>query len=68
MAHVKVVARRGEPTEKLINRFSRKVKKSGLIEEMRNRRFFVKPSTIRRLKKLRRKRITRKLNEKSQKG
>jgi len=68
MAHVKVEARRGEPTERLINRFSRKVKKSGLIEELRNRRFFVKPSTTRRLKKLRRKRIARKLNEKSQKG
>ena len=68
MAHVKVYARRGEPTERLINRFSRKVKKSGLIEELRNRRFFVKPSTTRRLKKLRRKRIARKLNEKSQKG
>ena len=68
MAHVKVEARRGEPTERLINRFSRKVKKSGLIEELRNRRFYVKPSVTRRLKKLRRKRITRKLNEKKQKG
>tara|TARA_Y100001938_G_C7960248_1_gene363930 strand:- start:51 stop:257 length:207 start_codon:yes stop_codon:yes gene_type:complete len=68
MAHVKVYARRNETNERLIKRFSSKVKKSGLMEELRNRRFFVKPSKIRRLKKLRRKRITRKLNEKSQKG
>ena len=68
MAHVKVYARRNETNERLIKRFSSKVKKSGLMEELRNRRFFVKPSKIRRLKKLRRKRIARKLNEKSQKG
>tara|TARA_R100000234_G_scaffold118463_2_gene98951 strand:- start:630 stop:836 length:207 start_codon:yes stop_codon:yes gene_type:complete len=68
MAHVKVQARRNESTERLIKRFNSRVKKSGLIEELRNRRFYVKPSKIRRLKKLRRKRIARKLNEKSQKG
>ena len=68
MAHVKVQARRNETTERLIKRFSSRVKKSGLMEELRNRRFYVKPSQKRRLKKLRRKRITRKLNEKKQKG
>ena len=68
MAHVKVQARRNESAERLIKRFNSRVKKSGLIEELRNRRFYVKPSKIRRLKKLRRKRIARKLNEKSQKG
>ena len=62
MAHVKVEARRNEPGERLIKRFSRKVKKEGIIEEVRDRRFFVKPSKIRRLKKLRRKRIARKMN------
>ena len=61
MAHVKVEARRNEPGERLIKRFSRKVKKEGIIEEVRDRRFFVKPSKIRRLKKLRRKRIARKI-------
>jgi small subunit ribosomal protein S21 len=61
MAHVKVEARRNEPGERLIKRFSRKVKKEGIIDEVRERRFYVKPSKIRRLKKLRRKRIARKI-------
>ena len=52
MAHVKVEARWNEPPEKLIKRFSRKVKKEGIIEEVRERRFFTKPSSIRRQKKL----------------
>ena len=50
MAHVKVEARRNEPGERLIKRFSRKVKKEGIIDEVRERRFYVKPSKIRRLK------------------
>jgi len=61
MAHVKVEARRNESGERLIKRFSRKVKKEGIIDEVRERRFYVKPSKIRRLKKLRRKRIARKI-------
>ena len=61
MAHVKVEARRNEPGERLIKRFSRKVKNEGIIDEVRERRFYVKPSKIRRLKKLRRKRIARKI-------
>tara|TARA_R110000824_G_scaffold101764_6_gene241720 strand:- start:2579 stop:2785 length:207 start_codon:yes stop_codon:yes gene_type:complete len=60
MAHVKVEARWNEPPEKLIKRFSRKVKKEGIIEEVRERRFFTKPSSIRRQKKLRRKRLSQK--------
>jgi small subunit ribosomal protein S21 len=64
MAHVKVEARWKEPAEKLIKRFSRKVKKEGIIEEVRDRRFYKKPSTVRRQKKLRRKRIARKVAEK----
>ena len=61
MAHVKVEARRNESGERLIKRFSRKVKKEGIIDEVRERRFYVKPSKTRRLKKLRRKRIARKI-------
>jgi len=61
MAHVTVHARYNEPAERLIKRFSRKVKKEGIIEEIRERRFYKKPSTIRRQKKLRRKRIVQKL-------
>ena len=65
MAHVKVEARRNESTERLIKRFNSRVKKSGLIEELRERRYYEKPSVARRKRKLRRKRITQKLNDKS---
>ena len=60
MAHVTVEARYREPIERLIKRFSRKVKKEGIIEEVRERKFYKKPSTIRRQKKLRRKRLAQK--------
>ena len=60
MAHVTVYARYKEPADRLIKRFSRKVKKEGIIEEIRERRFYKKPSTIRRQKKLRRKRVAQK--------
>jgi len=68
MAHVKVEARRNESTERLIKRFNSRVKKSGLIEELRERRYYEKPSVARRKRKLRRKRITQKLNDKSKNG
>ena len=61
MAHVTVHARYKEPAERLIKRFSRKVKKEGIIEEVRDRRFYKKASAIRRHKKLRRKRVAQKL-------
>jgi small subunit ribosomal protein S21 len=63
MAHVTVEARYREPAERLIKRFSRKVKKEGIIEEVRDRRFYKKPSAIRRQKKLRRKRVIQKMTE-----
>jgi|TARA_R110000851_G_scaffold16567_2_gene53821 small subunit ribosomal protein S21 len=60
MAHVTVIARYKEPAERLIKRFSRKVKKEGILEELRERRFYKKPSTKRREERLRRKRVIRK--------
>jgi len=36
-----------EPVEKLIKRFIRKTKKQGIIKELRDRRYFQKPSKIR---------------------
>ena len=55
-------------TEKMIKKFSRKVKKSGLLEELRERRHFTKKSVKKRLKRLKKKRLsqesTRKHNEK----
>ena len=61
VVNVKVRARRNEPVENLIKRFNRKVKREGIIEEVRNRRFYEKPSVKRRREKVRRKRILKKL-------
>tara|TARA_R110000782_G_scaffold142291_2_gene234941 strand:- start:493 stop:696 length:204 start_codon:yes stop_codon:yes gene_type:complete len=61
MANVTVIARYKEPAERLIKRFSRKVKKEGILEELRERRFYKKPSTKRREERLRRKRVIRKV-------
>jgi len=37
--------------EKMIKRFIKKVKKSGIMEEVMDRRYYIKPSTKKRLKK-----------------
>ena len=60
-ANVKVTSKecRGN-TERMIRRFNKKVKKSGILEEVRDRRFHEKPSKVRRLKKQRAKRLARK--------
>jgi ribosomal protein S21 len=42
--NVEVTLRPGEHPERMIKRFIRKVKKSGLMEEYRNRRFHEKKS------------------------
>jgi len=61
--HVYVRAYRNESPERLIKRFSRKVKKEGIVEELRERSRFVSASKKRRLKKLRRKKIARKIQQ-----
>ena len=42
---------------RLIKRFIKKFKKSGILDEVKNRRFYEKPSKKRRRKKIQRKRI-----------
>ena len=54
--NIKVKPRRNESPERLIRRFIRKVKKSGLIEEVKKRKYYIKPSQTRRLKAIKRKR------------
>lgn len=51
--------------EKMIKRFSKKVKKEGIISECLDRRQYTKPSVVRRKKAIRRKNVLNKL--KSQK-
>jgi len=65
VVNVQVRARRNESTENLIKRFSRKVKRGGLLEEVKNRKYYEKPSVKRRREKVRRKRTLKKLFSKS---
>ena len=59
-SHCTVVPKGREPVERMIKRFNKKVKRSGVLEEIRDRRFYEKPSKIKRLKKQRAKRLARK--------
>ena len=55
--NVEVKAKNGESIERLIKRFVKKVKKEGILEEYRDKRYYKKPSEVKRQKKLRRDRI-----------
>lgn len=46
----------GEPIEKMLRAFKNKVKASGIIDDVKQREFYEKPSVARRKKKLARKR------------
>ena len=48
---VQVEVRKGQSVEKAISIFKKKVKKSGLMLELRKRSFYVKPSAIKREEK-----------------
>ena len=64
---VEVRPRKNESAERLIRRFTKKVKKEGVIEELRDRRYYEKPSTKRRKEKNRRKRLAQRAQEKNNK-
>ena len=63
-SHVVVEPKGNEPIEKTIKRFLRKVKKSGIADEYRKRRFYEKPSVKRRKQRLRREATLKKLRQK----
>jgi len=63
---VKLSETRGD-IGRLIKKFIKKTKKLGLIEEIRNRRYYEKPSITRRKKKLQRKRMARKAEQERRK-
>jgi len=46
----KVTLRDGEPAERAIKRFKRKVEQAGILKEVRKREHYVKPSVKRKLK------------------
>ena len=57
---------RKDSPEKMIRRFTRKVKKAGILDDVKKRRFYKKPSQIKREKILRRKREVAKLERKKE--
>ena len=64
MANVSIKPRRNDSPERMIRRFIKKVKKVGVIQEVRKRRYYEKPSTVRRRKQIDRKRTIDRLKEK----
>jgi ribosomal protein S21 len=52
--HVEIYIRDQEQFERMVKKFTRKVKKSGVLEEVRERRYYTKPSTKRNLAYLKR--------------
>ena len=61
--HAEVKVRRGEPLEKAIRRLKKMIKKIGLIDEIKKRKHYEKPSVDRRRKKLNRQRLIEKQNK-----
>jgi len=51
--NISIKPRRNEPVERTIRRFNKKVKKSGIIEELKERRRYIKPSEAKRRAKKR---------------
>tara|TARA_R110000824_G_scaffold72583_1_gene185146 strand:+ start:314 stop:526 length:213 start_codon:yes stop_codon:yes gene_type:complete len=65
--NVEVKARRNESSESLIKRFNRKVKNEGIVQEVLNRKYYIKPSVKRRLAKAKSKRVLEKLRKEQNK-
>ena len=59
--HAQVINRGNIPTEVLIKRFNRAVKKAGIIKEVRDHRYYEKPSDKRRKEKKRRLKLIKKM-------
>ena len=64
-SHATVTPKKNEHPDRLIKRFIRKVKKSGILEELRDRRFYEKPSVKRRKARQQRERVLKKLAQKA---
>lgn len=46
----KIKVRNGESLEQALRRFNREVQKSGVLQELRDREFYTKPSELKRQK------------------
>jgi len=52
-SNLTVYPRRNESAERMVKRFNKKVKKLGIIDEVKDRRHYKKPSEVKRLAKKR---------------
>ena len=59
--NVEITPRKNESPERMIRRFTKKVKKEGILEAVRERSYYVKPSERRRRKRRERARVLQKL-------
>jgi len=50
--NVRVREKKGEPFEKMVKRFLKKVKKERIVEQVKERRYYEKPSVTKRKAKL----------------
>ncbi len=50
--NVRVKEKKGEPFERMVKRFLKKVKKERIIEQVKERRYYEKPSVTKRKEKL----------------
>ena len=62
--HVEVYIKNQGDLERMIKRFSRKVKKSGILDEIKERRHYTKKSVKRRLKRKEKKRLAQEATKK----
>lgn len=53
LGYLEVVPRNNEPVDRLVKRFTKKVRLDGILHEFRTRSFFEKPSVKRRRKSAR---------------
>ncbi|QDP63346.1 MAG: putative ribosomal protein S21 [Prokaryotic dsDNA virus sp.] len=63
-SNIKVTPRRRESQDRMIRRFIKKCKKSGIIDEAKERRFYKKPSEKRNERNIKRRRALSKAKEK----
>jgi small subunit ribosomal protein S21 len=49
---VRVKEKKGEPFERMVKRFLKKVKKERIVEQVKERRYYEKPSVVKRREKL----------------
>ena len=62
--NIKVTPRRKESQDRMIRRFIKKCKKMGIVDEVKDRRFYKKPSEKRNERNIKRRRALSKAKEK----